>query len=107
MAAPVASKIILPLDSGNTGKNVRTQTRDVGGETVHEHYFIQERKAKVISVYRLALVQSTVAAAAQNGTTAGFLFGHMPSTVSGKAMRLRRISFSSQHSTALATPTAP
>lgn len=107
MAAPVASKIILPLDSGNTGKLVRTQTRVVGADTVHEHFFVQAREAKVLSVYRLALVQNTVLAAAQNGTTAGMLFGHMGSAVSGKAMRLRRLVVSSQHSSALATPTAP
>lgn len=107
MAAPVDAIIQLPDDSGNGGKKVRTQTETVGGNVVHTHYFVQQRKAKILSVYRLALVQATVLASAQNGTTAGFLFGHMGSAVSGKAMRLRRMSFSSQHSTALATPTAP
>lgn len=107
MAAPIADKILLPSDVGNTGKKVRTQTRVIGADTVHEHFFVQERQAKILSIYRLALVQATVAAAAQNGTTAGVLFGHMPSAVSGKAMRLRRLSVTSQHSTALATPTAP
>ncbi len=107
MAAPVADKILLPLDTGNTGKKVRTQTRVVGADTVHEHFFIQAREARVLSIYRLALVQATVQASAQNGTTAGFLFAHMPAGVTGKAMRVRRLSFSSQHSTALATPTAP
>src|SRR5688572_12223320 len=107
MAAPVASTIRLPDDSGNSGKHVRTQTRVVGATTVHEHFFIQARQAKVINVYRFALDQQTVAAAAQNGTTAGFLFHHLGSAVSGKAMRLRRLTVTSQHSTALATPTAP
>lgn len=107
MAAPIAGMIQLPDDSGNTGKKVRSQTRVVGANTVHEHFFIQTREAKILSIYRLALVQATVQAAAQNGTTAGFLFAHLPSTATGKAMRLRRLSFSSQHSTALATPTAP
>src|SRR3990172_4916161 len=107
MAAPVAEKIILPLDTGNTGKKVRTQSRVVGPDTVHEHFFVPVRQARILTIYRLALVQATVLASAQNGTTAGMLFGHMPSGVSGKAMRLRRLSFTSQHSTALATPTAP
>ena len=107
MAAPLAAKITLPTDAGNTGPKVRTQTRVVGADTVHEHYFITGRQATVLTIYRLALVQATVLASAQNGTTAGMLFGHMPSSVSGKAMRLRRLSVSSQHSTALATPTAP
>lgn len=107
MAAPVAGNVRLPDDSGNTGKRVRTQSRVVGADTVHEHFYVMTRAAAVLGVYRLALVQATVAAAAQNGTTAGFLFGHMGSGVSGKAMRIRRLSFSTQHSTALATPTAP
>lgn len=107
MAAPVASHIILPDDSGNSGKKVRSQTRSVGGVVVHEHYFIPQRKAEIVSIYRLALVQNTVLASAQNGTTAGMLFGHTPSTATTRAMRLRRMSVSSQHSTALATPTAP
>ena len=107
MAAPVANKIILPLDTGNAGKNVRTQTRVVGADTVHEHFFINQRQAAVTSIYRLALVQNTVLASAQNGTTAGMLFGHMPSAATTRAMRLRRLTVTSQHSTALATPTAP
>lgn len=107
MAAPVAADIRLPDDSGNAGKRVRTQSRVVGANTVHEHFFVQARQAKVINVYRFALDQQTVAAAAQNGTTAGFLFHHLGSAVAGKAMRLRRLTVTSQHSTALATPTAP
>lgn len=107
MAKPIANKIILPLDTGNTGKNVRTQTRVVGADTVHEHFWVPLRQAQIVSIYRLALVQATVAASAQNGTTAGLLFGHMPASATTRAMRLRRLSVSSQHSTALATPTAP
>jgi len=107
MAAPIAAKIILPLDTSNTGKNIRSQTRVVGSDTVHEHFFVLAREAKVFGVYRFALDQSTVAAAAQNGTTAGFLFFHLGSAVTGRAARVRRLSVTSQHSTALATPTAP
>jgi hypothetical protein len=107
MAAPVPAIIKLPDDSAGAGPKIRGQSQVVGANTVFEHYYVQTRQAKILSIYRLALVQNTVLAAAQNGTTAGMLFGHMPSTVSGKAMRLRRLSASSQHSTALATPTAP
>lgn len=107
MAAPVANKILLPDDTGNTGKKLRTQTRVVGSDTVHEYFLVPVRSAAVLGVYRFAQDQGTVLAAAQNGTTAGMLFGHVPSTVSGKAARLRRMSLTSQHSTALATPTAP
>lgn len=107
MAGPIANKVILPDDSGNTGPKVRTQTRVIAADTVHEHFFVETRQALVLGVYRLALTQQTVVTSAQNGTTAGFLFGHLPSAVSGKSMRLRRIGVTSQHSTVLATPTAP
>lgn len=37
--------VILPDDTSNTGKLVRTQTRTVGGSTVHEHYMILQDEA--------------------------------------------------------------
>lgn len=107
MAGPIASKVILPDDSGNAGKKVRTQTRVVGADTVHEHFFIQARQAEVLGVYRYAQAQNTVLAAAQTGNTSGMLYGHVPAATVGKAARLRRMAVTSQHSTALATPTAP
>jgi hypothetical protein len=107
MAAPVPGFVQLPTDSGNTGKKVRTRIRTVGADSVHEHVFVKEYSERILTVYRLALVQATVVASAQNGTTAGMLFAHMPSAVSGKAARIRRLTVSSQHSTALTTPTAP
>lgn len=51
--------------------------------------------------------QQTIAAAAQNGTSTGFLWAHVPTAVSNKWVRIRRLYLSSQHSTVLATPTAP
>lgn len=107
MAAPIANKIIIPDDSGNLGKKVRTQSRAVGADTVHEHFFIEARQAEVLGVYRRAMDQQTIAAAAQNGTSTGFLWAHVPIAVTNKWARLRRIYFSSQHATVLATPTAP
>lgn len=107
MAAPVADKIQLPVDTGNLGKKVRTQTRVVGSDTVHEHFWVQGRRAEILGVYRHALTQQTVQAAAQNGTSTGFLWAHIPSAVSNKTVRLRRAVVESQHSSALATPTAP
>lgn len=107
MAAPVAADVRLPDDSGNTGKRVRTQSRLVGGNTVHEHFFIKGRRAEVLGVYRKAMDQQTIAAAAQNGTSTGFLWAHVPNAVSNKWVRIRRIYLSAQHSTVLATPTAP
>lgn len=40
MAAPVESYIQLPLDTANTGKKNRTQTKAVGSNTVHEHFVV-------------------------------------------------------------------
>lgn len=107
MAAPVASFIRTPDDSGNTGKKVRSQTRVIGADTVHEHFVVPVRQAELLGVYRLALAQQTVQASAQNGTSTGFLWAHVPSAISNKWARIRRLYCSSQHSTALATPTAP
>lgn len=107
MSSPINSNILLPSDAGNTGKKVRTQTRVINGDTVHEHFFVLTRRESVLNVFRFAQDQNTVLAGNQNGTTAGMLFGHMPTSASGKAARLRRLAVSSQHSTALATPSAP
>jgi hypothetical protein len=107
MAAPVAADVRLPDDSGNTGKRVRTQSRVVGANTVHEHFFIASKQAEVLGVYRLAMPQQTALAAAQNGTSTGFLWANVPAAVSNKWTRIRRATVDSQHSTVLATPTAP
>lgn len=107
MAAPLAAFVQLPSDSGNTGKKIRTQTRVVGADTVHEHYFVRTPAAQILGVYRVAMAQSTVLAAAQNGTTTGFLWAHVPVAITGKKVRVRRFYTTAQHSTVLATPTAP
>lgn len=107
MAGPVDTYVILPDDSGNTGKKLRAQSRVVGGNTVYEHMFVRVRQAQLFGVYRAALAQVTLLAAAQNGTATGFLWAHMPSAVTNRKARIRRAFFTSQHATALATPTAP
>jgi hypothetical protein len=107
MPAPVNTSIRLPDDSGNAGARVRTRTRSVGGSTVHEHLFTPLRAAEVLGVYRVVLPQQTILQAAQNGTATGFLWFHVPAAVTGKKVRIRKVRVSTQHSTALATPTAP
>ena len=107
MAGPVAGFVQLPLDTGNTGKKVRTVSLVVGADTVHHHFFVQAREKKVLGTYRAGLAQVTILAAAQNGTSTGFLWAHMPTAITGKSARIRRLRVESQHSTALATPTAP
>jgi len=92
MAAPVANKIILPVDTGNTGKNVRTQTRVVGSDTVHEHFHIPISRREIKGIYGFsATAPAAVQAAAQNGTTTGFFWLEMPVGAT-KRGRLRRFS---------------
>jgi|SRR6185295_2870995 len=102
MAGPIANKIILPDDTGNTGKKVRTQTRVVGADTVHEHFFVDVRMAQILGVYRYASPGIAVAAAAQNGTSTGALWAHVPTAISNKKARIRRASIESRHVAAFA-----
>lgn len=107
MGAPVETFIQLPDDAGNTGKKDREQSRVVGANTVYEKFVVRVRQAQVLGVYRAALPQQTVLLTAQNGTTTGILWAHVPIAVTNKKARLRRLYVSSQHGSALATPTAP
>lgn len=108
MAAPVASYIKLPDDTGNTGKKVRTQTRTVGSDTVHEHFIVPISARKINGVYNATATLYTVAASAQNGTTAaiGWLVCPTSATVN---VRLRevRVSFTNAVATAIDHATAP
>lgn len=78
MAAPVADKVILPLDTGNTGKKKRTQTRTIGADSVHTDYVIVEDPRNVLGVYTGSSGVLTVPAAVHNGTTTGFLWVFNP-----------------------------
>ena len=95
MAAPVADKIILPLDTGNTGKKVRTQTRVVGADTVHEHFFIPTSPRSVLGRYKASSGTLTIPAAVHNGTTTGFLWLMNP-IGSAVKMAVKRISWNIQ-----------
>ncbi len=75
MAAPIADKIILPLDTGNVGKNVRSQTRVVGANTVHEHFFIPISSRSRLGVHYAHSTLLTIPTAAHTpATTAYFWF---------------------------------
>lgn len=89
MAAPVASKIILPSDTGNAGKNVRTQTRVVGADTVHEHFFIPETRRSRLGIYYATSNTLTIPTTAHNGTTSAFFWFINP-IASGRNIALRR-----------------
>lgn len=68
MAAPIADKIILPLDTGNTGKNNRTQTRVIGADTVHEHFVVSVSQRSIVGGYKANAGVLTVPAAVHTGT---------------------------------------
>jgi hypothetical protein len=79
MAAPVADKVQLPDDSGNAGKKIRTQTRVVGANTVHEHFYINQHPHEVTGMYYYHSGALTVPIAAHNGTTTGHFWLINPS----------------------------
>jgi hypothetical protein len=89
MAAPVASKIQLPVDTGNTGKLVRTQTRVVGADTVHEHFFVPSTTRNRLGIYYGASGTLTIPIAAQNGGTTGLFWLYNP-VGSAVKMAIRR-----------------
>jgi hypothetical protein len=95
MAAPLPDKITLPVDTGNTGKKVRTQTRVIGPDTVHEHFFIKGTTRDVTGRYRGSSGVLTVPIAVHNGTSTGFLWLINP-VGSSKILALDRVSFSQQ-----------
>lgn len=104
--AGVADKVILPLDTGNTGKKIRTITRTVGADSVHEHFFIMSSARDYTGVYGFHSGILTLLAAAQNGTTTGFawLINPIGSTVTIAIERLRYVH---QISSNLAVITVP
>jgi hypothetical protein len=106
MAAPVADKIITPLDTGNTGKKVRTQTRTVGSDSVHEHFFIPISQYSKVGIYFADTGTLSVQASATNGTTTGFfwLFNPVGAAIKGA---LRRMECESNITSATAMLTIP
>jgi hypothetical protein len=107
MAAPVPGFIRLPDDSGNTGKKVRTQSRVVGADTVHEHFVIPVSRQLIKGLYHLggAAVQS-VLATAHNGTSTGFFWFENP-LASAVNARVRRMEFAFTIATELDHLTVP
>lgn len=107
MAGPIAGFVQLPLDTGNTGKKMRTQSRVVGADTVHEHFFVQASEKAQLGVYSAALALQSVQASAQNGTATGFLWAHVPVAITNKKSRIRSVGANFLTTSAVATPTAP
>ena len=85
MAAPLASKITLPDDSGNVGKKVRTQTRVVGVDTVHEHFFIPISSRKITGIYNFNVGTAyLVTVGAQTGTSTAIAWLVNPANTSAE-----------------------
>ena len=105
MVAPVAGSVRLPLDTGNTGKIKRTQTRVVGADTVHSDYVIVEDPRNVVGAYRAVSTILTVPAAVQNGTSTGFMWIYNP-VGSAIKMQVSKIVWDTQF-TALAVDLLP
>ncbi len=72
MAAPVASYVQLPTDTGNSGKKNRTQTKAVGSDTVHEHFMVPSPNFKNNGRFVFQSTGDVVAASSQTGTGSGF-----------------------------------
>lgn len=95
----------LPSDSGNAGKKMRTRTRVVGANTVHEHYFIpsseRDYTGKFIAHTGVNVVQATA-----HTFPAGFFwfFNPIGSTV---LVAVSGIEVITQMGSALAAPTSP
>jgi len=105
MAAPIADKIILPLDTGNTGKKKRTQTRVIGADTVHTDYVIEQSDRKILGNYKWSSGVLTVPAAVHNGTTTGFVWFSNP-VGSAVKIAVKRVTVNTQF-TALAVDLLP
>lgn len=105
MAAPIADKIILPLDTGNTGKKKRTQTRVVGADTVHTDYVITQSDRSVLGNYKYVSTVLTIPAAVQTGVATGLLWIANP-VGSAVKVAVKRITVVTQF-TALAVDLLP
>jgi hypothetical protein len=85
MAAPVAGYIQTPTDAGNTGKKVRTQSRVVGADTVHDHFVVVANQHSTTGIYYYHSGTLSIPTAAHNGTTTGhfWLVNVAGSTIKG------------------------
>lgn len=101
-----AGFVQLPSDSGNTGKKMRTISRTVGADSVHEHFFIPSSSRDYLGAYLYHSGNFTIQAAAQNGTSTGFLWLINPIGNTNK-VSLSRLRYIHQLTTNLALTTAP
>lgn len=101
MAAKTDQIVILPLDTGNTGKKIRTKESVVGANTVEEYFFIPSSERSDTGKYKFSVPAIAIPTAAHVGTTTGFvwIWNPLASTVN---MGIDRITLSQNFSTTLA-----
>ena len=78
MTAPVDANIIIPTDTTNSGKKLRTQTQLVGSDTVHSQYVVPVPAWTITGKYLFSSGYVAVLASAQNGTSTGAFWFQMP-----------------------------
>jgi len=101
MAAKTDQVIILPLDTGNTGKKVRTKESVVGANTVEEYFFIPSTERNETGRYKVGIPSQAIGTGVQTGTTTGltYLINPLASTVK---LAVSRAELSQNFSTTLA-----
>lgn len=101
MAAKTDNVIILPLDTGNTGKKIRTKESIIGPNTVEEYYFIPSTERDLVGNYKFSSGALAIPAAVHTGTTTGFLFLVNPLSSTVK-VSIDRVNLRQNFSTTLA-----
>lgn len=106
MAAPIASSIQLPSDTSNSGKLLRTETKVIGGNTVHEQFIVPNFGLTTTGKYFFSSTQQSVVQGPQDGTTTAFFWLQMPLTATVTAL-IRNIIIDANTSSTTVAPTAP
>jgi hypothetical protein len=101
MAAKTDQVIILPSDTGNTGKKIKTKESVVGANTVEEYYFIPSSERDTVGQQKFVIPAQAIPTAAHTGTTTGFFYLINPLTSTIK-IAVDRLSFKHGFSTTLA-----
>lgn len=93
--------IILPLDTGNTGKKIRTKESVIGANTVEEYFFIPSTERSETGRYKVAIPAAAIPTAAQTATTTALAYLTNPLASSVK-LAVSRAQISQNFSTTLA-----
>lgn len=106
MTAPVANKITLPSDTGNSGKNIRTVTKTVGADSVHTQFWVPDMAVTALGKYFFTSSQQSIVQTPHDGTATGFFWLQMPAAATATAI-LRRLKADYSANAATVSITAP